>query len=155
MTLPKLHEAKTHPPRREEPPTNPDPGMPLLDPVTMSTPTRQAPDGRDKPKEAAKPMQPVVLFGDGMARAADGLSLLLLAGWLRLRFSSLVADPVSELVDWVQILAALQSAWVVLCCPPLGYHKKGVKPGFWVRSLSPRYNMPREEFLSELTSNDL
>lgn len=129
--------------------------MPLLDPVTMSTPTRQAPDGRDKPKEAAKPMQPVVLFGDGMARAADGLSLLLLAGWLRLRFSSLVADPVSELVDWVQILAALQSAWVVLCCPPLGYHKKGVKPGFWVRSLSPRYNMPREEFLSELTSNDL
>lgn len=112
--------------------------MPLIDPVTMSAPTRQAPDGKDKDKakEAAKPLQPVVLFGDGMARAADGLELLLLAGWLRLRFSSLVADPVSELVDWVQVLLALQSAWVVLCCPPLGYHKKGVKPGFWVRPRS-------------------
>ena len=108
--------------------------MPLIDPVTMSTPTRQAHDSKDKdkPKEAAKPMQPVILFGDGTARATDALSLLLLAGWLRLRFSALVADPVSELVDWVQIVGALQSAWVVLCCPPLGYHKKGVKPGFWV-----------------------
>lgn len=78
-------------------------------------------------------MQPVVLFGTGVARVADGLELLLLAGWLRLRFSSLVADPVAELKEMVLVFAGLQCVWVVLCCPPLGYHKKGVKPGFWVR----------------------
>lgn len=107
--------------------------MPLIDPVTMSTPTRQAPDGKTpKPKEAAKPLPPVVLFGSGLARAADGLELLLLAGWLRIRFAGLVADPVAELKEGLLVLAGLQCAWVVICCPPLGYHKKGVKPGFWV-----------------------
>ncbi|MBE3041299.1 hypothetical protein IMZ48_01675 [Candidatus Bathyarchaeota archaeon] len=104
--------------------------MPLIDPVTMSTPTRQAPDAK------ARPMQPVVLFGGWPARAADALELLLLAGWLITRFSGLVADPVAELRNGVLVLAGLQGAWVVLCCPPLGYQKKGVKPGFWVSSAS-------------------
>lgn len=104
--------------------------MPLIDPVTMSTPTRPAPDAK------GRPLQPVVLFGSPLARAADALELLLLAGWLRVRFGGLVADPVAELKEGMLVLAGLQGAWVVLCCPPLGYHKKGVKPGFWVSSES-------------------
>ncbi|SPN97458.1 related to Glycosylphosphatidylinositol anchor biosynthesis protein 11 [Cephalotrichum gorgonifer] len=109
--------------------------MPLIDPVIMSTPTRPAGDAKNKLKDGAPPLQPVVLFGTTLARAADGLELLFLAAGFPIYFGSLVSDPVSALKIGVAALAVLQALWAVLCCPPLGY-KKGVRPGFWPAILS-------------------
>ncbi|PKS07810.1 hypothetical protein jhhlp_006418 [Lomentospora prolificans] len=98
--------------------------MPLVDPVTMSTAARQTTNTKDRSADAATPLRPVILFGSGIARATDGLELLLLAGLFRIQFGKLVEDPVPTLQNGLLVFASLQTAWALLCCPPAGSQGK-------------------------------
>lgn len=110
--------------------------MPLIDPVTMSSPSRgggggvrtssssTSPAAASSPSaSAAGPLQPVALYSSAPASvAARYLHPALLSALFVWRFGALVRDPVAELggAGLLAPLALLQVAFAVLVVPPAG-----------------------------------
>ncbi|EAW11738.1 PIG-F family protein [Aspergillus clavatus NRRL 1] len=63
---------------------------------------------------------PVNILPTQLARTYSILHPVLLLGILAFRFNTLVADPVTELLNTLPFLAALQLSYVMICLPPAG-----------------------------------
>ena len=98
--------------------------MPLIDPVTMSTPPPKAAQAAtpSKPKEpvAAAPLQAVQAHETPLAQSVQYGLPVVLAALFFFRFNALVADPVSTMRSSLPIVAALQVAYVLVVLPAAG-----------------------------------
>ncbi len=85
--------------------------MPLIDPVTMS--------GSKSPSQAvlSKPTNPISLLPTDVARILTHVQPVLLLSTYYLRFSALVADPVSTLTTSLAPLILLQTTYCLFCLP--------------------------------------
>jgi phosphatidylinositol glycan class F len=116
--------------------------MPLIDPVTMSTP--------DQP---AVKSQPIELLPTDLARIFTNVHPVLLLSAYYLRFPALVADPITTLLQSLPILAVLQIAYAAFCLPPTGSGTsskpiKKAKPGAKKFDTSPSKAIVSSPYLS-------
>jgi len=99
--------------------------MPLIDPITMSTPT-------PPPQTLTKPIN---LLPTPLANLFSTAHPALLLSYYYLRFPSLVADPVTTLLHALAPITLIQITYAVICLPAAGSSSKKVKPGkkqsFW------------------------
>jgi phosphatidylinositol glycan class F len=95
--------------------------MPLIDPVTMASPSPS------KNTVMTKTTLPVELLPTDLARIVSQAHPALLLSAYYLRFPALVADPVSTLLNSLLPLATLQIAYAVICLPAVGSTLKPVK----------------------------
>lgn len=109
--------------------------MPLIDPVTMSSPSGKA-GASQSPKTADTEdavLKPVAILASSQAQAARHVHPVLLASFFLLRFNALVQDPVSTMYSALPVILALQIAYSVVCLPPVGSQgakaPKKLRPG--------------------------
>jgi phosphatidylinositol glycan class F len=95
--------------------------MPLIDPVTMASPSSS------KNTVITKSSLPVELLPTDLARIVSQAHPALLLSAYYLRFPALVADPVSTLLNSLLPLATIQIAYAVICLPAVGSTLKSVK----------------------------
>jgi GPI ethanolamine phosphate transferase 2/3 subunit F len=95
--------------------------MPLIDPVTMASPSPS------KNTVTTKTSLPVELLPTDLARIVSQVHPALLLSAYYLRFPALVADPVSTLLNSLLPLATIQIAYAVICLPAVGSTLKPVK----------------------------
>ncbi|XXH03617.1 Translin-1 [Hypoxylon texense] len=108
--------------------------MVLLDPVTMSAPIGKSTAGQvSKSKDGETPTQAVRIIASSQAQIMRHVHPVLLLSYFLMRFSALVADPVSTMSNSVPIIAAIQAAYAIICLPAAGSHvakpAKKLRPG--------------------------
>jgi GPI ethanolamine phosphate transferase 2/3 subunit F len=109
--------------------------MPLIDPVTMSSPSGKA--GASQSSTAADNgetlLKPVHILPSSQAQAARHVHPVLLASFFLLRFNALVQDPVSTMYNSLPVVIAIQLAYSIVCLPPVGSQSakapKKLRPG--------------------------
>ncbi|KAI0833187.1 GPI biosynthesis protein family Pig-F-domain-containing protein [Hypoxylon sp. FL0890] len=95
--------------------------MPLLDPVTMSSPVGKGKAGEaSKPTDGEAPSQPVRIIASAQAQVVRHLHPVLLLSLFLLRFNALVADPVATMSSSLPIVVAIQGAYAITCLPAAG-----------------------------------
>ncbi|MCJ1444123.1 MAG: Glycosylphosphatidylinositol (GPI) anchor assembly protein [Stictis urceolatum] len=82
-----------------------------------STPLK-APEQQPQSRTITPTTTPIPNYTDPLAKAYTHIHPLLVLAYYRLRFFSLVEDPVPELARQLIPLVILQSAYVVICLPP-------------------------------------
>jgi phosphatidylinositol glycan class F len=92
------------------------PIMPLIDPVTMSSPGGQA----SASASPAKASLPIELLPTSLAPIFAHVHPALLLSAYYLRFPALVADPTATLLNSLAPLAVVQMAYAVICLPVTG-----------------------------------
>ncbi|KAL0942385.1 Glycosylphosphatidylinositol anchor biosynthesis protein 11 [Colletotrichum truncatum] len=97
--------------------------MPLVDPVTMSTPSKAASDA-GKPKDG---LHPVYALPSPAAQVVRHVQPVLLAGLFVAQFNALVTDPVRTLQNSLPVVVAIQIVYAFVCLPAAG--SQTVKPG--------------------------
>ncbi|KAH8671119.1 hypothetical protein BX600DRAFT_458363 [Xylariales sp. PMI_506] len=100
--------------------------MPLIDPVTMSSPAgkAEAPSSQ-KPADGDAPTKPIVILGSPQAQAARHIQPVVLISLFCLQFGTLVRDPVAAMWTAVPVVLGVQGAYAIVCLPPAG--SQGVK----------------------------
>ncbi|OLN85611.1 Glycosylphosphatidylinositol anchor biosynthesis protein 11 [Colletotrichum chlorophyti] len=96
--------------------------MPLVDPVTMSSPSKASSDA-GKPKDV---LQPVYALPSPAAQVVRHVQPVLLSGLFLAQFNSLVADPVRTLQTSLPIVVAIQVVYAFVSLPAAG--SQTVKP---------------------------
>ncbi|KAF9882189.1 GPI biosynthesis protein family Pig-F [Colletotrichum karsti] len=98
--------------------------MPLVDPVTMSTPAKAASDA-GKPRDGLHPVHPL---SSPAAQVVRHVQPVLLGGLFVAQFSSLVAEPVRTLSSSLPVVAAIQIIYAFISLPAAGSQAaKGVR----------------------------
>ncbi|WYZ41701.1 hypothetical protein EsH8_V_000596 [Colletotrichum jinshuiense] len=90
--------------------------MPLVDPVTMSSPSKAASDA-GKPRDG---LHPVHALSSPAAQVVRHVQPVLLSGLFLAQFSSLVADPVRTLQTSLPLVAAIQVVYAFVSLPAAG-----------------------------------
>ncbi len=96
--------------------------MPLIDPITMSNPSKPA-----APTSTPKPSHPIDLLPNTLARITSQAHPAILLSTYCLLFPSLVSSPVSTLLNSLFPLAVVQVAYAACCLPAVGSNVKVVK----------------------------
>jgi hypothetical protein len=125
--------------------------MPLVDPVTMSSPTSKGaaaqPPSASPTKENGPfaSLLPVQIRQTPLAQAARHGLPALLAALFVVRFRALVADPVSTMLSSLPVVVAIQLVYAVVCLPAAGSQSaktaRKARPGEKKRS-SDGVNLP-------------
>ncbi|KAI4863871.1 GPI biosynthesis protein family Pig-F-domain-containing protein [Hypoxylon rubiginosum] len=108
--------------------------MVLLDPVTMSAPIGKTTASQSsKPKDGETPTLAVRTIASSQAQIMRHVHSVLLLSSFLMRFSTLVADPVSAMSNSVPIVAVIQAVYAIICLPAAGSHvakpAKKLRPG--------------------------
>ncbi|KAI0134550.1 GPI biosynthesis protein family Pig-F [Xylariales sp. AK1849] len=99
--------------------------MPLIDPVTMSSPAGKA--GASKPTDEEGFAKPIPILPTSQAQAARHVHPVLLLSFFLIRFNALVRDPVSTMWSSLPAILAIQVAYAVLSLPAAGSSAKPAK----------------------------
>ncbi|CCF37377.1 GPI biosynthesis protein family Pig-F [Colletotrichum higginsianum] len=91
--------------------------MPLVDTVTMSTPSSKVASDAGKPKDGLYPVHPLT---SPVAQVVRHVQPVLLSGLFLAQFGSLVADPVPALYSSLPIVAAIQVVYAFVSLPAAG-----------------------------------
>ncbi|KAG6192484.1 hypothetical protein E4U48_005546 [Claviceps purpurea] len=98
--------------------------------IIKEPPAQQTPETTKKPPHTKSTMTPVPLLDTPLSKSFALLRPILLLALLVTRFSDLVRDPVSALQYALPLVAALQTAYVLICLPVAGFQTcKKVRPG--------------------------
>ena len=107
--------------------------MPLVDPVTMSTPSNKTNNAQTtkatEPSETS--IQPVSILSAPIAQTIRHVHPVVLVAVFSLGFKALVADPVTTMGTSIPVIAVIQTAYSVSCLPPVGgtVAPKKLRPG--------------------------
>lgn len=96
--------------------------MPLVDPVTMSSPSKspKAPSSASGKTNEAPQTHPVSVNPSAASQAARHVFPVLLGGLFYAAFSRLVADPVPIMWASLPVVALLQILYAFICLPMAG-----------------------------------
>ncbi|OTA70319.1 hypothetical protein K449DRAFT_8834 [Hypoxylon sp. EC38] len=107
--------------------------MPLLDPVTMSSPVGKGKAGEVSKLNGETPTQAIRIITSSQAQVVRHLHPVLLLSLFLLRFNALVADPVATMSSSIPIVVAIQAAYAITCLPAAGSQiakpAKKLRPG--------------------------
>lgn len=108
--------------------------MPLIDPVTMSTPSATAGAAQSsKPADSEAATKPVPILPTSQAQIVRHAHPVLLGAFFYARFGALVEDPITTMWSSVPVVLAMQVAYTILCLPPAGAQAmkpaKKLRPG--------------------------
>lgn len=94
--------------------------MPLIDPVTMSTPPAKGAAASASKDGTLASLVPVQIKRTPASQTARHALPAILAGAFTLQFDALVAYPVSTMLRALPVVAALQLAYILACLPAAG-----------------------------------
>lgn len=94
--------------------------MPLVDSVSMSSPTVTKPAAEAKANAPAAVVHPIPVLDTPLAKGVSLARPALLLGLFAARLDALISDPVSTLWSALPVVAAIQAVYAVLCLPGAG-----------------------------------
>ncbi|KAI0143940.1 GPI biosynthesis protein family Pig-F-domain-containing protein [Hypoxylon sp. NC0597] len=107
--------------------------MPILDPVTMSSPVGKGKAGEISKPNGETPTHAIRIIASSQAQVVRHLHPVLLLSLFLLRFNALVADPVATMSSSIPIVVAIQAAYTITCLPAAGSQTakpaKKLRPG--------------------------